>query len=270
MSTESTIIRRIMSRRFSSFVAFLGILIGVFAMVLITSSKPTVLTDILSHISLAVIVASIASIFFETAINKQTERLSERQADLEKIVHNELSETKSMIYVASSGIERVFRNESEINKYLPSVFGATNYRADIFRLSFFFWDSELKNSIRRALSRGVEFRVLQIDPEAPLLEYYADQEHRDNLGLSTELNRSIEQWLSLSTESSNLEIRLYRGPITISVLAADDTMFIGPYLGGKGSHGAPQLQLASGPMFRAYSAYFENCWNQSEPLRRES
>jgi len=244
----------------------LALFIGIALIVFLRSahSVPSILEAILNEVAVAMLIVATISAFFEASMSRQSRQISEEQTILANQIRSDISEAKSIITVASSGIEQVFRSEGEINRRLPLLFNNAHYRVDILRITSYLWDPDLQKSLLGALQRGVKVRVVQIDPDSPLLEYYADQERRDNIGLLSELNRAIDRWRDLAAQQGQLEFRLYSGLIVMSLMIVDETMFIAPYLGSKTAMGAPQIQLSGGPLFRVYQDYFDGCWSRAK------
>ena len=216
-----------------------------------------------SPLFIASIIVTVVAVIIQQRFLVLTNNLLETQKHLESTLYSEFSEIKSIVSVASSGIEQIFRSEGEIIKRLPRLLEGTQFRLDILRVNSLFWDIELQRSAARALQRGVKFRVLLVDPESPLLDYYASQEKRDSLSLFSELRQEEERWRELEATIGNIELRLHKGLVSMSLLLADNTMFAAPYISGKLVHSVPQTQLTNGPVFRAYEEYFTNCWEQS-------
>lgn len=265
-----TLIKRVLDR-YLYFLPYLGLLFGIFVFALPELQQTNgALEKFASRLALPLFVASITAIFVAIMVGRKftlsTDKLIETQRHLDYILSSEISEIKSTISITSYGIEQIFRSEGEIIKRLPRLIESAHFRVDILRVNSLFWDAELQRSVTRALQRNVKFRVLLVDPESLLLDYYANHEKRDYLSFLLEIKKAEERWRELASGTGNVELRLYKGIISMSLILTDSTMVAAPYISGKLVRSVPQMQLTNGPIFRAYEEYLNDCWEQSPEL----
>jgi hypothetical protein len=119
------------------------------------------------------------------------------------------------------------------------------------------------------IARGVEIRLLLLDPSFPLPEHsYADQ--RDREEGSGSIAQDVEAFLREIKarglhQSERLSIRLFRCLPAIGVFRIDDDLFWGPYLVRRASRNSPTLLTVRGsPLFKALETHFQDIWSRPE------
>lgn len=165
------------------------------------------------------------------------------------------------------GIEKIYSTRSEKNADSDPKLEKAQYQLDGVAFGLKSFRSNHTDKIDNCLQRGVNIRLLVMDPDSP----YADKRDEEEGDLPGHLRNSINQ---LVEWADNLNNKNYRGKIVVKGYSSmtldfywrvDGEVYIGPYW-----YGIPSQQTITykftdnGKGFSVYTNYFEKLWNDSK------
>jgi hypothetical protein len=124
------------------------------------------------------------------------------------------------------------------------------------------YDDLAKELLPAMDSRGVQMRILLLDPESPFVLYRErEDDSPDRADLAAEIRKSLTCYRQLGLE--NLSIKYYDCTPTLTYQKIDAMVFGGPYFVGVPSTRQPALVIrADHPLAYAYQQHFETVWNK--------
>lgn len=217
---------------------------------------------LLSELAVATLAASILTLFFEFY---REPFLAERLDQLSKIIQG--SQSTSL-----SGIEKVYDNPSRALADFAVMVEHAKTRVEILGAisTPFFWNPDFESAAIRATKRGVEFRVLLLEPTSQAVSLLSRQERRKSDDLSAELRLSLRRWeeivrrssIHTSTNRSNsIYLRTYDDLPTAFLMIVDDVLLFAPYLHSTYRISTPFIQAKmSGSISHSLREHFEHVW----------
>lgn len=118
------------------------------------------------------------------------------------------------------------------------------------------------------LKRGVNFRILTMDPEGQFIE--ARETEEDDSNIKNSINKLIEWADEINKKSSKgkIIIKGYSSMTLDFYWRCDNTLYVGPYWYNCGSQQTITYKYINGGTgFKTYTDYFENLWD-NETLSR--
>lgn len=130
-------------------------------------------------------------------------------------------------------------------------------------------DDEVPSIIRAAAERGADIRVLLLDPQYVGLQDIDADEGNPPGTLAPRIRAALRRFSSMREGLDNINIRVYDGPPTASIVRGDERMLVTPYLRFFAGSNTPTFELKSNPegfVFNRYVRHFENIWNPAKEL----
>lgn len=229
-------------------------------------------TLVLNSFGVAFLIAGILWIVNDFRFLRQWDILSNEIHMSESNITNQVEAMKS---TTSSGMERVYENQSKLLFEYPSIIRETRERVDILGITLisFLWNINFEGPTVEALRRGVRFRLLVLDPDSPVVGFLVKQEQRSYKTFREEFRRSIHVWQKFQKEGlepGRLQIRIYNDIPISFLMITDERLFFSPYAQARSHLGTPciEVRVKTGPIYQAYSDHFETLWMQSVELER--
>ena len=220
----------------------------------------------------------ITGLFAWVSISRKVEvlrrEISHGQRSMKDSISYDVAALKS---TSSSGVEKVYENQGKLLADYASIVGQTKVRVDVFgaTLISFLWNPDFENCTSNALRRGVNFRVLILDPTSDAVKSLLRQEQRTDESFARELKSSIERWQELeskvrSLQGGRMEIRTFDGVPSSFLMITDDRLFFAPYLHSVSIVAAPcfEVKARAGIIYQTYRDYFEKMWMQSSTIAK--
>lgn len=164
------------------------------------------------------------------------------------------------------GITRIFATRAEKNSDSDPQLEKTHYCVDAVAFGLKAFRSKQTKRIEQCLKRGVNIRILTMQPNSPFVKQRALEENETE----DQIAHTIEDLVKWANQ---LNSQNYKGKIVIKgyncmtldfYWRLDDTLYIGPYC-----YGIPSQQtitykfVAGGKGFSTYTDYFEDLWNDN-------
>lgn len=151
------------------------------------------------------------------------------------------------------------RGRAEKDQY-ESLMLRCNDKLHIQAISLSRFQTDLGDVLERLGDQNVEIRLLLLDPDSQICEWYGetDPERGD---LSSTIQDSTKQFIERNIDS--LEVRYYNG-IPMNYFRIDSKAFVGPYFMSEPSRSTLTfLGRTDGALVKSYTNNFEALWEDS-------
>jgi hypothetical protein len=192
-----------------------------------------------------------------------------------KSINSSIIESMEFSLVSNSGISKVYANQSKAFFEIEKFIADTKHSVDILGITLLtlLRTSDFEETTRSALNRGVNFRVLILNPNSNAAFYLAKQENRQIESFKNELLFAKEKWCNFEGGMKGLgsfEIRYYDSLPSVTLICTDEILLITPHLYTEQIFSSPTLQIKrqGGSLFDSYINHFDVIWsNSKEHLR---
>ena len=171
------------------------------------------------------------------------------------------------------GLERIYYTRSEQNTDTDPQLKKAKYQIDAVVFGLKSFRDKHGHLIETCLNRGVNIRILTMDPEGPFIA----QREREEKVSEGSIKQTIEQLLIWANKLNNqnkkgkIEIRGYNCMTLDFYWRVDDSICIGPYWYGTDSQQTITYKYVddddNGLGFKQYVEHFEKLWNEDEIIR---
>ena len=162
-------------------------------------------------------------------------------------------------------LRRIAATRAEINNECAEKLRNARYQVDIVAFGLQSFRNKQSNLIEGYLKKGVNFRILTMDPKS---EFVLQREREED---DTNIKNSIEK---LVEWADKLNKNQYKGRVIVKGYSCmtldfywrvDNTIYVGPYWVGYDSQQTVTYAFdKGGDGFKLYSDYFEKLWNDNE------
>lgn len=180
------------------------------------------------------------------------------------LINNYLVERVKEDPLAPWGFKYVFKDRQEMNKDCDvSMHRSAVSRIDAVGFGFRSYRESQSAFTEELLKKGVQFRILTMDPDSPFVEE-REKEENQNPGQIAKTIRDLIAW------ADDMNAKGYDGRILVKGHSSmtqdfywrvDDDVYFGPYWYGKDSQRTISYKFSGGEGFRMYNKYFESLWN---------
>ncbi len=171
------------------------------------------------------------------------------------------------------GLERIYYTRAEQNTDTDPQLKKAKYQIDAVVFGLKSFRDKHGHLIEACLSRGVNIRVLTMDPDGGFI---SQREHEEKVSEGS-IKQTIEQlveWanqLNAQNKKGKIEIRGYNCMTLDFYWRVDDTVCIGPYWYGTDSQQTITYKYVDdderGLGFKQYVEHFEKLWSEPELTR---
>jgi hypothetical protein len=166
-------------------------------------------------------------------------------------------------------IVKITATRAEINAECEIELGKVKKQVDIVAFGLqSFRSRHSDKKILEFLKRGVNFRILTMDPESKFIE--ARETEEDDTNIRNSINKLIEWADEINQKSSKgkIIIKGYSSMTLDFYWRCDNTLYVGPYWYKCGSQQTITYKYINGGTgFKTYTDYFEDLW-ENEGLAR--
>lgn len=163
-------------------------------------------------------------------------------------------------------ITKIYSTRAEKNADSDPELDKARYQVDAVAFGLSNFRSKYGNKVESCLKRGVNFRILTMNPES---EFVAHRESEENTA-PNQIKKSIED---LVAWADKLNTKNYKGKIIVKgyncmtldfYWRVDGEVFIGPYWYGQPSNQTITYAFTDGGKgFQQYSNYFDGLWDNN-------
>lgn len=158
------------------------------------------------------------------------------------------------------GLIDIFPDRQRRERYEPKIQNAQE-TIDIQAITLTRLFTDLSHELENAGKRGVEIRLLLIDPKSEMCEWI-EEAHGEYSDLQKKIYTSVNNWQSLDTD--NITVRYYSG-LPVNYFRIDDKAFFGPYFTEPSRNTDTMLAEIQGRLTKSYEENFDDVWeNYSE------
>ncbi len=129
-------------------------------------------------------------------------------------------------------------------------------------------DDDVPVILAGATSRGCRVRILLLNPESPATTVIDSDEGHPPGTLAARIRAALGRFGLMGQKCGRrMQIRVYDGYPTVSVVRGDDAMLVTPYLRFFIGSNSPTFEFRADQapkMFTRYTRHFENTWNLAE------
>jgi len=129
-------------------------------------------------------------------------------------------------------------------------------------------DDDVPGILAGAASRDCRVRILLLNPESPATAAIDSDEGNPPGTLAARTRAALARFGRMRQAcGGRIQVRVYDGYPTVSVVRGDDAMLVTPYLRFFIGSNSPTFEFRSDQapkMFTRYARHFENTWNLAE------
>lgn len=161
-------------------------------------------------------------------------------------------------------LRRIATTRAEINNECAEKLSHAKYQVDIVAFGLQSFRNKQSDAIEGYLKKGVNFRILTMDPNSPFVSQREKEE--DDTNIKNSIDKLVE-W------ADRLNAKQYKGRVIIKGYSCmtldfywrvDHTIYVGPYWVGYDSQQTVTYAFdKGGDGFKLYSKYFDKLWNTS-------
>ena len=166
------------------------------------------------------------------------------------------------------GIKRIYQSRSKMNDDCDISLKKAKYKVDAVAFGLKSFRTEQDKLARDLLRRGVNFRIITMDPDSPFIAQ-REKEEKENEGQIKNTIIQLIQWADNLNRQGNKGKIIIKGYSCMTLdfyWRVDDDIYIGPYWYGLGSQQTISYKYTEGSGFDMYSDYFDRLWNDQELL----
>lgn len=162
-------------------------------------------------------------------------------------------------------LRRIATTRAEINSECAERLRRAKYQVDIVAFGLQSFRNKQSSLIEGYLKKGVNFRILTMDPKS---DFVLQREREED---DTNIKNSIEK---LVEWADKLNTKQYKGRVIVKGYSCmtldfywrvDNTIYVGPYWVGYDSQQTVTYAFdKGGDGFKLHSDYFEKLWNDNE------
>ena len=162
-------------------------------------------------------------------------------------------------------LKRIAFTRADINSDCAAELRKAKYQVDIVAFGLQSFRNKSNSEIENYLKRGINFRILTMNPNSPFV--LAREEEEDDTNIKNSIEKLID-W------ANRLNDKQYKGKIIIKGYSCmtldfywrvDDIIYVGPYWYGYDSQQTITYKfLEGGDGYKLYTDYFEELWNKTE------
>lgn len=166
----------------------------------------------------------------------------------------------------SWGIKGIYQTRAKMNDDCSVSMNKAKYQVDVVAFGLKSYRTQQDKLTRKLLQKGVNFRIITMDPSSPFLAQ-REKEENENEG---QIRNTINQ---LITWADNFNKNNYKGKIVVKGYSCmtldfywrvDDDIYFGPYWYSYNSQQTVSYKYSEGKGFELYSDYFEKLWNNTD------
>lgn len=167
-------------------------------------------------------------------------------------------------------ISKIYSTRSEKNADSDPNLDKAKYCVDAVAFGLSSFRSKYSKKVEQALRKGVNFRIITMDPESDFIHSRENEEGEIEGNIQKSINDLVKWANGLNEKSSKgkIIIRAYKCMTLDFYWRVDDTLYIGPYwYGYKSSDTITYCFKEGGKAFTQYSDYFDSLWENNEIMR---
>ena len=167
-------------------------------------------------------------------------------------------------------ISKIYSTRAEKNADSDPNLERAKYCVDVVAFGLSSFRSKYSKKVEQALRKGVNFRIITMDPESEFIFARENEEGEIKGSIQKSIN-DIVKWADEKNKKSSkgkIIIKAYNCMTLDFYWRVDDTLYIGPYwFGYKSSDTITYCFKEGGKAFTLYTEYFDTLWENKEIMR---
>lgn len=164
-------------------------------------------------------------------------------------------------------IQKIYSTRAERNSEADPNIDQTKYCIDGIAFGLSTFRTMYGKKIEQCLKKGVNVRLLTMDPEGIFIAFREEEENAAAGGIKDTITELVK-WantLNQNNTRGKIVIKAYSCMTLDYYWRVDDDLYVGPYwYGYKSSDTITYKFVAGGRGFQHYSEYFEKLWDDKE------
>lgn len=162
-------------------------------------------------------------------------------------------------------LNRIAFARSDINTECAAELRKAKYQVDVVAFGLHSFRNKQGSEIENHLKKGINFRILTMDPDS---EFVTQREKEED---DTNINNSIRKLIEWANHLNNKQ---YKGKIIVKGYSCmtldfywriDDVVYVGPYWYGYDSQQTITYKFTEGGNgYKLYTEYFERLWEDKD------
>lgn len=186
------------------------------------------------------------------------------------LMHDFFVERKPTSFLDEWKIEKIYSTRAEKSAESDPELNHAKYCVDAVAFGLASFRSKHKPKVEACLRKGINFRIITMDPENPYVEA-RDQEENQNTGTTKYSIQQLIEWaneLNSKNTRGKIIIKGYSSMTLDFYWRVDDALYVGPYWYGTSSQQTITYKfLSGGKGFSQYTEYFESLWDNAQLCR---
>ena len=186
------------------------------------------------------------------------------------LMHDFFVERKKVSELDEWKIEKIYSTRAERNAEADPNIENARYCIDGIAFGLSTFRTMYGKKIEQCLKKGVQIRLLTMDPEGKFIAYREEEEKEGPGGIKDTIVEMV-RWadsLNQSSKKGKIVIKAYNSMTLDYYWRVDNDLYVGPYWYGYKSGATITYKfLAGGRGFQHYSEYFDKLWEDNELCR---
>lgn len=186
------------------------------------------------------------------------------------LMHDFFVERKKISELDEWKIEKIYSTRAERNSEADPNLDKARYCIDGIAFGLSTFRTMYDKKIEQCLRKGVQIRLLTMDPEGKFISCREEEENSAPGGIKQTILEMVK-WaddLNRSNPKGRIVIKAYNSMTLDYYWRVDDDLYIGPYwYGYKSADTITYKFVAGGRGFQHFSEYFEKLWDNKNLCR---
>lgn len=186
------------------------------------------------------------------------------------LMHDFFIERKKVSELDEWKVEKIYSTRAERNAEADPVIDKARYQIDGIAFGLSTFRNMYGKKFEHCLKKGVQIRLLTMDPESRFLPFREAEEKAGPGGIKETITDLISWANSLNQKNTKgkIIIKGYQSMTLDYYWRVDDELYVGPYwYGYKSSDTITYKFSAGGRGFQHYSDYFDKLWEDNDLCR---
>lgn len=161
---------------------------------------------------------------------------------------------------------KIYKKRSEKNKDSDPQLDKAKEQVNVIAFGLKSFRENYTDKVRIAVSKGVKFRIITMDPTSPFIKQRDKEENKTDGATADSVKRLVDWAKEINkTGPGHISIKSYDCMTLDFYWRVDDDLYIGPYWFGKESQDTITYKFEKGgDGFDLYVSYFEDLWNNEQ------
>lgn len=186
------------------------------------------------------------------------------------LMHDFFIERKTVSELDEWKIEKIYSTRAERNSEADPNLEKSRYCIDGIAFGLSTFRNMYGAKIETCLKKGVQIRLLTMDPEGSFIEFREAEEKTSAGGIKDTITEMIAWANALNQKNykGKIVIKAYKCMTLDYYWRVDNELYVGPYWYGYKSSDTITYKFSSdGRGFQHYSEYFEKLWNDRDLVK---